>query len=78
MEVANNDKQKHLNLKVGDFILIHWEAYFNGGRCLKVQPIYVGPFKIVSTTNANVVEVDLLSSRKLHRTINVQKIGSYP
>ena len=45
-------------------------AYFTGGRYWKIQPLYVGPFKIVRKINGNAFELDLPLMKKVHRKIN--------
>ncbi|GMM57167.1 hypothetical protein DAKH74_037830 [Maudiozyma humilis] len=53
---------------------------------MKVQPIYLGPFQIVKVIGDNAYELDLPSSVKKHRVINVKWLkplrtraaGKYP
>lgn len=74
MEVNHNQGRKEVTYKVGDFVLLHRDAYFKRGQYLKLQPIYVGPFQIVKKINDNAYELDLPSMKKTHRVINVEKL----
>lgn len=44
MEMNHNKGRKEVTYNVGDFVLVHWDAYFKRGAYIKLQPIYVGPF----------------------------------
>lgn len=77
MEEQNNDKRTPLLLQVGDFVLVHRQAYFKRGKYWKVQPIFVGPFKVVKKVQDNAYEIDLPSHRKIHRVINVQHLKKF-
>ena len=72
MEMNNNEHRKPVEFEVGEQVLLHRDAYFTGGKYWKVQPIYLGPFMIVKKVNENAYELDLPSSSKKHRVINVQ------
>ncbi|KAH3901663.1 uncharacterized protein SCDLUD_001433 [Saccharomycodes ludwigii] len=76
MEETTNAKRKEIDFHIGEYALLHRDAYFTGGRYLKVQSIYLGPFKIVKV-GTNVVELDLPSSFKKHRTINIKWIKHF-
>ena len=64
MEVQENPHRQSLEFQAGEFVLLHRDAYFTGGRYLKIQPIYLGPFQIVKRINKNAYELDLPSSVK--------------
>ncbi|CCH59506.1 hypothetical protein TBLA_0B06855 [Henningerozyma blattae CBS 6284] len=70
LEFQTNIHRNEPNYKVGDLVLLHRDAYFTGGRYTKIQPIFLGPFKLVKLQN-NTCELDLPSSFKKHRTINI-------
>lgn len=74
MEVTHNKGRKEVTFEIGDFVLLHRDAYFKRGQYLKLQPIYVGPFKVVKKINDNAYELDLPSMKKTHRVINVEKL----
>ena len=71
-EAAANGQPQHRDEKyeVGEYVLLNRGAYFTGGRYWKIQPLYVGPFKIVRKINDNAFELDLPLMKKVHRTIN--------
>ncbi|SSD61661.1 related to Transposon Ty3-G Gag-Pol polyprotein [Saccharomycodes ludwigii] len=77
MEVAVNPGRREEKFAVGDYVLVHRDAYFTGGRYIKLQPIFLGPFKIVKVINENAYEVDLPKTSKKHRVINVRWIKKY-
>ena len=72
MQVKNNEQRRAITFSVGEMVLLHRDAYFTGGRYTKIQPIYLGPFRVVKVINDNAYELDLPSSLKKHRVINVQ------
>ena len=86
MQVQSNAHQRLVRFEVGEMVLLHRDAYFTGGAYLKIQPIYLGPFKVVKVINDNAYELDLPSSVRKHRVINVQFLkklhkrpaGQYP
>lgn len=70
-ERANNQSShRKEEFKVGDFVLLNREAYYAGGKYWKIQPIFVGLFKIIKEINKGAYELDLDRTRKLHRVIN--------
>ena len=71
-EAAANGQPQHRDeiYEVGEYVLLNRGAYFTGGRYWKIQPLYVGPFKIVRKINDNAFELDLPLMKKVHRTIN--------
>ena len=72
METTNNSTRQDISFEVGENVLLHRDAYFTGGKYSKVQPIYLGPFRIVKKVHENAYELDLPSSTKKHRIINIQ------
>ncbi|CAI4062432.1 gag-pol fusion protein SKDI_07G3580 [Saccharomyces kudriavzevii IFO 1802] len=77
METNNNQRRKTLLLNIGDHVLVHRDAYFKKGAYMKVQPIYVGPFRVVKKINDNAYELDLDSHKRKHRVINVQYLKKF-
>ena len=77
METNNNQRRKPLLLNIGDHVLVHRDAYFKKGAYMKVQQIYVGPFRVVKKINDNAYELDLNSHKKKHRVINVQFLKKF-
>ena len=71
-EVDANGQPQHgeETHKVGEYVLLNGGAYFRGWRYWKIQPLYVRPFKIVKKINDNALVLDLLLTKKVHRTIN--------
>ena len=71
-EAAVNGQPRHRDeiYEVGEYVLLNRGAYFTGGRYWKIQPLYVGPFKIVRKINDNAFELDLPLMKKVNRTIN--------
>ena len=71
-EVDANGQPQHRGerYKVGEYALSNRGAYFTGWRYWKIQPLYVGPFKIVKKINDNALVLDLPLMKKVHRTIN--------
>lgn len=74
MELAHNKGREKVIFNVGEFVLVHRDAYFKPGAYIKLQPIYVGPFKVVKVINQNAYELDLPSMKISHRVINVEKL----
>lgn len=77
MEAQENPHKKSLNFKVGKHVLLDRDIYFRGGRYLKVQPIFIGPFRIMKVFDNNTIEVDLPSSFKKNRVINVKNTRKF-
>lgn len=66
-----------MTLNIGDYVLVHRDAHFKRGAYMKVQPIYIGPFRVVKKIHDNAYELDLDSSTKAHRVINVQHLKKF-
>lgn len=75
MEVNSNKGREPLTLNIGDCVLIHRDAHFRRGAYMKVQPIYIGPFRVVKKIHDNAYELALDSSTKAH--INVQHLKKF-
>ncbi|CCH60644.1 hypothetical protein TBLA_0D01360 [Henningerozyma blattae CBS 6284] len=76
MESHANETRTVNDYKLGEYVLLHRDAYFTGGRYLKIQPIFLGPFKIVKIGKIT-IELDLPSSFKKHRVINIKWIKEF-
>ena len=77
MEAQENPYRNSITFKAGEYVLLDREVYFRGGRYLKVQPIFLGPFQIVKVFDNNTVELDLPSSFKRNRVINIKNIKRF-
>ena len=77
METQENPYRNSITFKAGEYVLLDREVYFRGGRYLKVQPIFLGPFQIVKVFGNNTVELDLPSSFKRNRVINIKNIKRF-
>lgn len=70
-----NKTREDITYEVGDWILLHRDAYSPPTSTLlyrKVQPVYHGPFRLVQKINDQAFEVDIPLMSKAHRTINIQ------
>lgn len=76
MQVQTNSSRNHVEFTAGEFILLHRDAYFTGRRYLKIQSIFLGPFKVVEVMT-NTVQLDFPSSFRKHRVINVKHIRKF-
>lgn len=76
MEAQVNPSRNMDTFSVGELVLLHRDAYFTGGRYLKIQPIYLGPFTVVKVAG-NTCELDLPSSFKKHRVINIEHLKKF-
>ncbi|SSD61377.1 related to Transposon Ty3-G Gag-Pol polyprotein [Saccharomycodes ludwigii] len=76
-EVAKNNKRIQIILEPGQHVLVHRDAYFVKGKYWKIQPIYLGPFKVVKKINDNAYEIDLPSTKKTHRVINIEWLKEF-
>ncbi|CCH60657.1 hypothetical protein TBLA_0D01490 [Henningerozyma blattae CBS 6284] len=76
MDLQTNVHRNEFNYEVDDLVLLHHDVYFTGGRYTKIQSIFLGPFKLVKLQN-NTCKLDLPSSFKKHRTINIKWIKKF-
>mmetsp|Transcript_5973 Transcript_5973/g.7268 ORF Transcript_5973/g.7268 Transcript_5973/m.7268 type:complete len:1243 (-) Transcript_5973:294-4022(-) len=65
-----NKKREAIKYEIGDFILLHRDAYLNHTQYFKLQPVYFGPYRIVGQSGENAFEVDIPVTSKKHRIIN--------
>ncbi|EDO18644.1 Tkp3 protein [Vanderwaltozyma polyspora DSM 70294] len=77
MEVEQNRKRRPLIFEKGEFALVHRNAYFHAGKYKKIQPLFVGPFKVVKKIHDNAYELDLPTHVKTHRVINVHHLKKF-
>jgi hypothetical protein len=54
-----NRTRRFHNYQVGDFILVHRDAFGANQKYFKIQPVFYGPFKLVKKIHDNSFEVDL-------------------
>lgn len=65
-----NKKREAIKYEIGDFILLHRDAYLTHTQYFKLQPVYFGPYRIVGQSGENAFEVDIPITSKKHRIIN--------
>ena len=63
--------------KVGDLVLLStkdlkWQM--KGRRSEKLTEHFVGPYKVKRIVSSNAIELELLSSIKIHPVVNVSKV----
>ncbi|OXT13948.1 hypothetical protein B9K06_26035, partial [Bacillus sp. OG2] len=63
--------------KVGDWILLHRDAFGANAKYSKIQPVYYGPFRLVKKIHDNAFEVDLPKMNKKDRVLNIQWFKVY-
>lgn len=68
---ANKHRTK-INYEVGQWILLHRDAYLRKAEPSKLHPIYYGPFRLVAQSNEQAFEVDLPYTSKKHRIMNTR------
>lgn len=76
-EQQANKNRNFINYQIGDLVLIHRNAYAKSDTYRKIQPAFLGPFKVVDKIGDNVCEIDLPEHRKTHRRINVEYLRPY-
>ncbi|KAF5093235.1 hypothetical protein DV451_005176 [Geotrichum candidum] len=76
-EQQANKSRNAVDYQVGDLVLIHRDAYAKSDTYRKIQPSYLGPFRVVKKFGDNVCELDLPDHRKTHRRINTQYLRKY-
>ena len=76
-EFHANSHRNDATYNIGDWVLVHRETYAKSDTYKKIQPAYLGPFKVVKKITDNVYEIDLPDHRKTHRCINVQFLRPY-
>ncbi|CUM66683.1 uncharacterized protein PRCAT00004361001 [Priceomyces carsonii] len=76
-EIQTNRHRRAEHFELGEWILIHRKAYFETVRYAKLTPVYFGPFRVVKQINENAYEVDLPSTTKKHRVINIEYLKRY-
>lgn len=65
-----NKSRTHIKYEVGEWILLHRDAYLTRPPYYKLQPVYFGPYRLVSQTGEQAFEVDIPVTSKKHRIIN--------
>lgn len=77
MEKKANKGRKGKKYKLGEWILLHRDAYYTLVKYKKLTPVYYGPFKIVKVINENAYELDLPTMVKKDRVINSRYFRKY-
>lgn len=77
MEKKANKGRKGKKYKLGEWILLHRDAYYTLVKYKKLTPVYYGPFKIVKVINENAYELDLPTMVKKDRVINSKYFRKY-
>lgn len=65
-----NRSRDRISYEVGDWILLHKDAYMLNKTYYKLQPVYFGPYRIVAKSGEQAFEVDIPITSKKHRVIN--------
>ena len=78
-EVQENRHRSPHTYAVGQYVLIHRDAlkYLASNAYCKIEPAYLGPFRLVKKANDNAFEVDLPSTFKRDRVLNVRWFKPY-
>lgn len=71
-EEQHNRRRRTADYNVGDWVLIHREAWGVHSRYSKFHPYYIGPYQLVKKLNENAFEVALPVISKKQRTLNVE------
>ncbi|OUT23554.1 hypothetical protein CAS74_001876 [Pichia kudriavzevii] len=71
-EIQHNKSRVYETFEVGDWTLLHKDAYGSDRLYYKIQPVYYGPYKVVKKISDNAYEVDLPKTNKKDRVINVR------
>lgn len=76
-ELQHNRSRRLYEYKVGDWILLHRDAFGANAKYSKIQPVYYGPFRLVKKIHDNAFEVDLPKMNKKDRVLNIQWFKVY-
>ncbi|QEU61738.1 hypothetical protein KDRO_E08620 [Kluyveromyces lactis] len=76
-QTSKNPHRRQLLLNVGEYVLIHKDAYFRRTEGWKLTATFFGPFRIVRKIADNAYELDLPSMLKKHRVINVEWLKKF-
>lgn len=76
-EKYHNRKHRFHDYKVGEYILLHRDAFGANPKYYKIQPAYYGPFRLVKKINDNAFEVDLPIINKKDRVLNIKNFRPF-
>lgn len=74
-QVQADKSRRPVEIKVGDSVLIHRSSFHSSSD--RIMPLYVGPYLVVSQVGPNAFELDLPTTLKSHRVINVSKLRKF-
>ena len=77
---ADRHRSEAVEYKVGDLVLLStkdlkWQMI--GRRSEKLTERFVGPYRIQTIISANVMELDLPNTVKIHSVVNVSRVRKY-
>ena len=77
---GDRKREKGEEYKVGDLVLLStkdlkWQM--KGRRSEKLTECFVGPYKVKGIVLSNAIELELLSSIKIHPVVNVSRVRLY-
>jgi hypothetical protein len=75
-ELQANKFRNPVSYKIGDYALVSRDVYVSSRTYRKVQPNFVGPFRVVAISPNN-CELDIPDHRKSHRVFNVEHLRPY-
>jgi hypothetical protein len=71
-EILANRTRERIKYEVGEWILLNRDAYLSHTLFYKMQPVYFGPYRIVTQSGEQAFEVDIPITSKKHRIINLK------
>jgi len=77
---ADRKKSKAEEYQVGDWVLLSTKDLkyqMKGGQLEKLMEHFVGPYQIKRIISTNVIELDLLSTIRIHLVVNVSRVQRY-
>ncbi|RLP67524.1 hypothetical protein L150_06334, partial [Candida albicans Ca529L] len=76
-EFRANRGRKDRVYEVGEWVLLHRDAYYSSTKYRKLTDVFFGPFRIVKKINDNAFELDLPKISKKDRVINKKYFRKY-
>jgi len=77
---ANRYRGEVEEYRVGDLVLLSTKDLkyqMVGRRTEKLTERFIGPYKVKSIVSTNVIELELLSTIKIHLVVNVSRVRRY-